>query len=307
VDFLSEVIGSVRIGRAEARTIRESGPWGMRYAPLAGSGFHILLRGSGWLITATDQPRALKPGDVVLTPSGAEHGFSHAPSLLQDLPSAVMSADPQSPNPADAVFLCGAYWLAHGQVHQYLRALPDIIAVSPDYDRNPQLRALTDLLDADVPDTRPGTGTTRPALLDLILTHVLRQWLEQNRDADWPAVSDPAIATALREIHASPHKPWTVQQLGETAGMSRTAFTKRFTTLVGKPPMAYLTGWRLTYAARLLRETKAPLATIARQAGYSTEFAFGSAFRREYGISPGRFRNPEVKPSLAHGTPEALI
>ncbi|MDQ1033654.1 AraC-like DNA-binding protein [Streptomyces sp. V3I8] len=75
--------------------------------------------------------------------------------------------------------------------------------------------------------------------------------------------------------------------------MSRTAFAKRFTALVGQPPMTYLTGWRLANGARLLRETDAPLATIAREVGYSTEFAFSASFRREYGISPGRFRNVE--------------
>jgi len=46
----------------------------------------------------------------------------------------------------------------------------------------------------------------------------------------------------------------------------------------------------------LLRETKAPLAVIARQVGYSSEFAFASAFRREFGISPGRFRHREREP-----------
>ena len=60
--------------------------------------------------------------------------------------------------------------------------------------------------------------------------------------------------------------------------------------------MTYLTGWRLTYGARLLRETPAPLATVARQVGYSSEFAFGGAFRRRYGVSPGRFRALEAAP-----------
>lgn len=127
-----------------------------------------------------------------------------------------------------------------------------------------------------------------------MLTHVLRQWLEQNPTAYGPEVIDPAIAAVLREIHAGPHRPWTVQQLSATAGMSRTVFTKRFTAVVGQPPMTYLTGWRLAYGARLLRETDASLAAIARKIGYSTEFAFGSSFRREYGISPGRFRSPQT-------------
>ncbi|WP_078491563.1 helix-turn-helix domain-containing protein [Streptomyces yerevanensis] len=181
------------------------------------------------------------------------------------------------------------------RVHPYLRASPEVLAVWPDYGRTSQLWSPADLLGVAVSDTQPGSGVTRPALLDLLLTHVLRQWLERNRDADRPEIGDPAIAVALREIHTSPHKPWTVQQLGQTVGMSRTAFTKRFTALVGKPPMTYLAGWRLRYGARLLRETKAPLATIARQVGYSTEFAFGAAFRREYGIAPGRFRTLESR------------
>ncbi|MFC4472300.1 AraC family transcriptional regulator [Streptomyces xiangluensis] len=287
---LNEVIGSVRIGRAEACSVRESGSWGMRYPPMTGSGFHMVLRGSAWLITADNPPRELAAGDVVLTPFGAQHGLSHMPASLDDLPPAVMKEDLANPDRVDVEFLCGAYWLGHGRVHRFLRSLPDVIAVSPDYEGDPQLRLLAELFDAHLSDTGPGAGVTRPALLDLVLTHVLRQWLVQNRAADWLDISDPAISTALRDLHAAPHRRWTVQQLSETAGMSRTAFTKRFSALVGQPPMAYLTGWRLTYAARLLRETDAPLAAIAHQVGYSTEFAFGAAFRREYGISPGRFR-----------------
>ncbi|GHA65205.1 AraC family transcriptional regulator [Streptomyces tauricus] len=298
MDILSAAISSVRIGRAEACWVTKSGSWGLRYPTLDVSGFHILVRGSGWLITADGPPRALVPGDVVLTSSGAAHGLSHAPSRLEQLPPAVMGVDERNPA-ADVEFLCGAYWLDHGEIHPYLRTLPEVIAISPDYEHSPQLRSLTDLLGADLSDAGPGTRATRPALLDLMLTHILRQWLEQNRDAEWPATGDPAIATALREIHAGPDKPWTVQQLSETAGMSRTAFTRRFTELVGKPPRTYLITWRLTHAAHLLRESRAPLAAVARKVGYSTEFAFGAAFRREYGISPGRFRD------LAHATESA--
>jgi AraC-like DNA-binding protein len=296
--MISEVIGSVRIGRAQARTIQESGAWGMRFSAFEGSGFHLILRGDGWLIPATGEARRLSVGDVIFAPGGREHGLSHRLCTLDDLPPAIMGPGGPATEPADIEFLCGAYRLDHGQVHHYLRALPDVLAVSPDYDRNPELRIVADLLLADLADARPGTETTRPALLDLMLTHVLRQWLEQNR-SDWPQISDPAITAALREIHASPDKPWTVQQLSQTAGLSRTAFSKRFTALVGQPPMTYVTGWRLSYGARLLRETSAPLATVARQVGYSTEFAFGGAFRRAYGVSPGRFRNPAPAPGPA--------
>ncbi|WP_033343191.1 AraC family transcriptional regulator [Catenuloplanes japonicus] len=290
MDVLAEVITSVRAGRADACWVRQSGPWGLRFSGLQVSGFHIMMRGTAWLLTATGEPRALVPGDVILAPSGAEHGLSHTPSRLGHLLAAVLGPDPGVDGEWDAEFLCGAYWLEHGQVPHYLRALPEIIVASTGDDPDPQLRALVDLLAADVSDTGPGTGATRPALLDLVLTRVLRRWLEQNHSAALPDTSDPAIAAVLHAVHAAPQEPWTLDRLSTIAGLSRRTFTTRFHTVLGQSPMAYVTAWRLSHAALLLRETSAPLAAVARRVGYGTEFAFGAAFRRAYGISPGRFR-----------------
>jgi AraC-like DNA-binding protein len=296
MDQLSDVIRSIRVGDAHARLIRESGSWGMRFPSVAGSGFHIVLRGNGWLVSANGRPTALKPGDVVLAPSGAEHGLSHAPCALGDLPLGVIGPVPPASGPADFEFLCGAYRFTNGHAAGYFGTHPDVVAVSPDYDRHPELRSLTALFNGQVWDTRPGADASRAALIDLILVHALRQWHEHNGAADWPVVTDTAVATALREIHANPSKRWTVQELSDLVGMSRAAFTRRFAALTGKPPMTYLIGWRLANGARLLQETTAPLVTIARQVGYSTEFAFAAAFRREYGVSPGRFRRDSAVP-----------
>jgi AraC-like DNA-binding protein len=81
-----------------------------------------------------------------------------------------------------------------------------------------------------------------------------------------------------------------VESLAGRAGLSRAAFARRFTTLVGEPPLAYLTRWRMTTAAKLLREADIPLSTIAARSGYGSEFAFGKAFKREYGLAPGHYR-----------------
>ena len=290
MDLMSEVIRTIRVGDVGSRLIRQSASRGVRFSAFAGSGFHIVLRGTCWLITEDDDPVALAPGDVVLASSGAEHGLNHVPCALEDLPLVEMGPFPPAPGPFDFEFLCGAYRLDHGLAPQYLRALPDLIAVSPDHERHPEMRALVDLLHADVSGPRMGAGATLPAIVDLILVTVLRLWHEQHDTEGWPNTDDPAIAAALREIHDHPRRPWTVAQLSEKAGMPRTAFTRRFTAVVGRPPMSYLIGWRLSSGARLLRETDATLATIARRVGYSTEFAFSAAFRREYGVSPSRYR-----------------
>jgi hypothetical protein len=149
-------------------------------------------------------------------------GSATPPRALGDLPAPAMGAQQNDSRPAAIEFLCCAYRLEGGQVHLFLRRLPDIIRMSPDYDRHPELRSLIALLDHDVTQRRSGTGVTRSALVDLLLVHVLRLWQEEQGAAAWPAIDDAAIATALREIHQSPHTPWTVQRLSERAGISRT-------------------------------------------------------------------------------------
>jgi AraC-like DNA-binding protein len=104
------------------------------------------------------------------------------------------------------------------------------------------------------------------------------------------ALGDPAITAALRTIHQEPARQLTVEALGTKAGLSRAAFSRRFTSLVGKAPLGYLTWWRMTLAVQLLRDSDKPVQTVAQRAGYTSEFAFTKAFKREHGVAPGRYR-----------------
>ncbi|MFG2556520.1 MULTISPECIES: helix-turn-helix transcriptional regulator [unclassified Streptomyces] len=111
-------------------------------------------------------------------------------------------------------------------------------------------------------------------------------------------MTDPAIAAALNHIHRHTAYPWTVQELAHRVGMSRTVFARRFTHLVGQAPMAYVPWWRLSTAARILRGGDDPLAAVAQQVGYTSEFAFANAFKRAFGVAPGRFRRAQHAPRL---------
>jgi transcriptional regulator GlxA family with amidase domain len=73
--------------------------------------------------------------------------------------------------------------------------------------------------------------------------------------------------------------------------MSRSAFSERFRSLVGEPPIRYLTELRLTRAARLLRTSDATVADVARTVGYGSEEALSRAFKSRYGEAPSVFRS----------------
>jgi AraC-like DNA-binding protein len=104
------------------------------------------------------------------------------------------------------------------------------------------------------------------------------------------ALVDPGIGAALRLMHGDPAHRWTVGELAAEVGMSRAAFAARFTGLVGTPPLTYLTDWRLTTAADLLRDTESTVAGVARSVGYADAFAFSVAFKRANGVSPSSWR-----------------
>ncbi|MFD7631705.1 AraC family transcriptional regulator [Streptomyces sp. NPDC059851] len=304
MDLFSDVMATTRVGRAKFTRRRRSGAWGNRFGPYPGAGFHVVLQGNCWLLTLNDSPTMLTSGDVVFLPHGTLHAMSNSP----DRAATALPPEPEpgrhddfsvvgddSPCGDDTLLLCGAYRLDGGQVHPFLRALPEIVHVPARPGRHPALRTAIDLLAGELAHARHGADVTLQALLDLLLVYLLRAWLEEESTrrpgSGWlAALTDPAIAAALNHLHREPARPWTVQELSNQVGLSRTAFAKRFTSFVGQSPMAYLAWWRMTTAARLLRTSDAPLASVAQRVGYTSEFAFSNAFKRTFEIAPGHFR-----------------
>ncbi|MGH3375478.1 MAG: AraC family transcriptional regulator [Actinoallomurus sp.] len=183
----------------------------------------------------------------------------------------------------------GTYQLDGEVSGRLLRALPALLVLPSDaWDAS-----LLPLLDAELDRDAPGQEALLDRLLDLLLTAVLRAWFSRP-EAEVPgwyhAHGDPVVGPALRMLHADPAHPWTVATLATRTGVSRAALARRFTDLVGEPPMTYLTCLRLDLAADLLREPEATLGAVARRVGYGSAFALSAAFKRERGISPQEHR-----------------
>ena len=130
-------------------------------------------------------------------------------------------------------------------------------------------------------------------LLDLLLISALRAWFARPDAAPpawYAANADPLVGRALQLLHHNPARPWTVGSLATATGVSRATLARRFTTLVGEPPMQFLTGWRLALAADLLRDPDTTLSAVAPRVGYSSPFALSTAFKRARGVSPREHR-----------------
>ncbi|MGS2805867.1 AraC family transcriptional regulator [Nocardia sp. MW-W600-9] len=292
MDLLSDVLATARTGSPASGLFVRHAPWGRAYPRIDGAGFHVVLQGSCWLTRPDADPIALGTGDAVFMPRGVAH------DLLDQLDSRITeTAGPGDRRSIDgpgvpATLLCGSYQLAADRTHPLLTELPEVVHIPAHLGTHPALRAAVDLLAAELTEAGPGADAAIPPLLDLLLLYLLRAQLADTRaSSGWAAaVADADISRSLRAIHDDPAHGWTVESLGARAGLSRAAFARRFTTLVGEPPLTYLTRWRMLTAARLLRDTDHPLSTVARHSGYSSEYAFGKAFKRAFGTAPGRYR-----------------
>jgi AraC-like DNA-binding protein len=303
VDVLADVLAALRAGTPVAAHTEAHAPWGLRFDHTTGATFHVVLAGTSWLAPLPEgpefEPVELGAGDVVLLGRGVPHAMTSAPG------AALVDFRPTRPSPATpfgrvslagpgerATILCGAYRLRRHRPHPLLRDLPEVMHLPAVPGHHPGLRTLVRLLGDELAAHPPGAAVVAPSLVDALLVYMLRAWLSETAGAPgWSgALADPVTARALDAIHGDPARAWTVAQLGAAAGLSRAAFARRFTTLVGEPPLTYLTRWRMTTAARLLRDTDKPLAQVATAVGYGSAFAFAKAFRREYATTPGGYR-----------------
>lgn len=305
-------------------------PWSLRIQDKAPLTLIALMRGSAWIITepdtapgagsrtmrphrttrqlhegdiavfcgprpytvaddpATEPQIIIQPGQVTTTPDGEV--------LCETLSLGVREwgTDPDG----ETMMVTGTYESAGAVSQRLLRALPPVIVLP----RGEGDSRLLELLVEEMAKDQPGQSVVLDRLLDLLLIATLRTWFARGDAPAWyHAYGDPLVGKALRLLQHNPAHGWTVASLAAAVGASRAALARRFTELVGEPPMAFLTEWRLALAADLLQGSDATIEAIARQVGYGSAFALSAAFKRQYGISPRDHRRgaPQAPASSA--------
>jgi len=175
-----------------------------------------------------------------------------------------------------------------------LSGLPSIFKVNIRSDHSGQWleSSILHLVD-EAASGRVGSEAMLAKLSEALFVDTLRRYVAglPEQQLGWLAgTRDPIVGKSLGLMHGRIAHPWTIADLAEAVGISRSALVERFTRFVSEPPMAYLTRWRLQLAARSLESTSRGVAEIAADVGYESEAAFNRAFKREFGRPPGRFR-----------------
>lgn len=332
-DPLSDVLRSVRLRGAVFYYVSLGDEWAaetpaapvLARALMPGAehvlAYHLIVRGDGWAAMDGQSPVRMKAGDIVMFPRGDSHVLSSAPGLhasrddsdwhysTRNDPKPIALAyhrgvlRPSEPQPADdakTVVICGFIGCDLRPFNPLIAALPRLLhlhASDTDSWIGPILKQAVN----ESRQHKPGSAAVLDRVSEMVFVDAVRRHLESLPESDgttaehsWlAALRDPHVGRAISLLHAKCATPWTLEELGKQAGLSRSALHERFVSLVGQAPIQYLTSWRMQRGASLLRESNATVATIAQEVGYESEAAFSRAFKRMVGQPPATWRRAQ--------------
>ncbi len=265
--------------------------------------FHIVAAGRCWVATANTERHWANRGDVIVLPYGDDYTMGgSAPAdrvpllnLMARPPWATMPVLSHGAGGDRTDIVCGYLHSEDPLFDPNLRAFPPSFVVQlPD---GPAARWVESSIEYAVSITARSMPeeAVSTRLPELLLIEVLRAHLADAPVAEhgWiAALRDPVLAPAMAQLHARPDRKWTVAGLATEVAVSRSALDDRFRSVLGRSPIRYLTEWRMHLAQDLLLTTDLTVAAVARRVGYQSEEAFGRAFKRARGRSPGSSRGP---------------
>ena len=308
-DALSQILDAVKMRGAVYFHTEFSPPWGVR-VPSYGNvaRFHMAMRGNCWIrVEGIDIPLYLSTGDLLVIPHGASHVISDTKDgealdvdkVIEQTGYAGRGALAFGGGDGELAckLFCGHFEFEDGAVHPVLDALPNYIHIPNTQTMNASwLEAVMRFVSMEVFGEQPGSEAIVHRLSEIIFIQVIRAFVEEAGDdaGCLAAVVNPQFSRCLSKIHQQPDWPWTVESMALEAGMSRTIFAERFTSLVGMTPLGYVTHWRMQLARRELTQTDRSIIEIAENVGYGSEAAFNRAFKRQFDQTPGEMRRRSI-------------
>ncbi|QTF09113.1 AraC family transcriptional regulator [Brenneria izadpanahii] len=297
MDPLSEVLSLLRLEAYISGGFPLQAGSGLEFRQHAGIKCCVVIDGNCWVsVTGSQEAIFLKSGDCVFLPSGAPFCLTTAPDSPRQpfIPpdkgtgSALTMQAPRN----GAFILGGRFTFSSAHADILLHSLPPLIPITEGIGQKVMRNAM-ECLREEMRVPQPGGDLIAQQLVQIMLVQALRVFLQQegSERVGWMfALSDPQLKAALSYMHQDPAFPWTLQELANRVGMSRTVFTKQFKHKVGTTPMKYLSRWRMLLAGERLRNSRDSITQISLSAGYDSDSAFGRAFKKEWGCSPREHR-----------------
>ena len=290
MDALSAIVQRLRLHAEILVHAEYCGVWAVNTAGSRRVAFHLLEQGSAWLHIDDEPPRLLAAGDLVVFP----HDHQHVIAATHERPDDALINVPPPFDPEAPVsrLLCGFFEFKSPAAWPLLDGLPDTIVLDlRTSQRSGGTRALLDLLISELGAPRPGQTAAVDQLAYVLFLHVLRAQMDQPETQGLlRALADPRIGQALNLIHNASDRRLTLEELADTAGMSRSAFMRRFKSLLGVAPLTYTNQWHMQTATDLLETSDLSVSQIAAQIGYESEAAFRKAYKKTTGSPPGAVR-----------------
>ncbi|RWQ45883.1 AraC family transcriptional regulator [Mesorhizobium sp.] len=302
-DLLSEVLQDLRLSNATYGRSELTAPWGIQVPFKEGVRFHFVAEGRCRMRSDGLKPVMMNKGDVVLLPHGSAHEIandsaSRARPLAELEPTLVGNGTYRltaGGGGERSLIVCCTIGFEGPTANPLLEMLPPIIHVRRDEIRDSYIATVLGLMAEEVQTQRIGGATIMARLADIILTHIVRTWVEsaEAQLTGWlAAIKDPPVGRALAGIHRDPGAAWTLDSLAAIAGMSRSQFSRRFGKLLKVSPARYLAQWRMRLATAWIRNNFMTVAEAAARLGYESEASFSRAFKRSMGIPPSFVKRP---------------
>jgi len=299
VDPLAEVVSLLQPGAPFSKIVNGAGRWRVRRTEPGRPFYCVILEGSSRLAVDGREPITLQAGDFVLIPSA--YGFAMSSSKppasenIDTSPVALRDGEFRlgvHSGPPDVRLLIGYCVFGSPDAALLISLLPQLVHVRGEK----RLATLVELVGEESRQLRPARDVILARLLEVLLIEALRSTAgTQASTGLLRGLADARLAVAIRRMHESPTRPWTVAQLAKRAGLSRSTFFERFSRAVGVAPMEYLLAWRMALAKNLLRRKEANVAQVAERVGYSSGSTFSVAFTRHVGLPPTRYAQEHMR------------
>ncbi|SCX10903.1 AraC family transcriptional regulator [Agrobacterium rosae] len=302
-DLISELLMGMRLVGLDYRRIEATAPFGLGFGEVEGRAqFHFVACGPVYLRSPAGTLHTMNTGDAVLLPRGGAHSLISSPDIpcknIRSLDAAplcnsvtdIKACNPDIPNEKRVLIFSGCMEFDLGGLHPLVGLMPEVMFVDTLITRYPELLPMLEAMERETRQERAGFAGILARLADVVAAFIVRAWVECGcgDSSGWiAALRDPRLGRVILAIHNNPGHDWSLAELANQMGASRSVFAERFLEVTGITPLRYLTELRMRLASQWIGKEHMPIETAAIKLGYGSQAAFSRAFKRIIGHPPG--------------------